>query len=100
MARANLSSLADRDVKPLPPRTDPGPGATPAEQTAPTASTKRHGRPGEGSTPSEPEEALGADVPTALKRELKAAAAIHGEKMKHIVARAIRRELDRMNEDQ
>jgi hypothetical protein len=31
---------------------------------------------------------------------LKTAAAIHGDKMKHIVARAIRRELDRMNDNQ
>lgn len=100
MARADMNSLAERDVTPLPSR-QPAAAATPAEPTAPTASAKRHGRPGERTGPvagGEPEEALGVDVPVSMKRELKATSANHGEKMKHVVARAIRRELDRMKE--
>lgn len=88
MARANLSKLADRDVTPVP---------TPAEpSTSAPAARRRSAEPVDSDVE---EEALGTDVPKALKRELKTAAAIHGEKMKHIVARAIRRELDRMNDD-
>jgi len=91
MARANLSKLADRDVTPVP-VAEP----TPAEPSTPAPAARR--RSAEPVDSDVEEEALGTDVPKALKRELKTAAAIHGEKMKHIVARAIRRELDRMNE--
>jgi len=91
MARANLSKLADRDVTPVPAE------SAPAAPSTPSPSLAARIRPAE---PPVEEEALGTDVPKALKRELKTAAAVHGEKMKHIVARAIRRELDRMNDDQ
>jgi len=95
MARANLSKLADRDVTPVP-AAEPTPAAPSTPDPAPI--TRR--RSAEPVDSDVEEEALGTDVPKALKRELKTAAAIHGEKMKHIVARAIRRELDRMNDDQ
>ena len=92
MPRANLSKLADRDVTPVP-------AAEPAPATPAPAQTRR---PAETSTETasdaEREEPLNTELPVSLKRELKATAAAHGEKMKYVVARAIRHELDRMKE--
>jgi hypothetical protein len=88
MPRANLSKLADRDVTPVP-------TAEPAPSTAAPAQSRR---PAETASDAEREEPLNTELPVSLKRELKATAAAHGEKMKYVVARAIRRELDRMQE--
>ena len=89
----DMTKMLGRTVTPV-----PDADAAPA---APAPQTNRRWRLGEGreaALMSEQEEALGTDVPASLKRELKLAAVTHGEKMKHVVARAIRRELDRMKE--
>ena len=96
---ADMSKMLGRTVTGVPDaETAP---ATPSPTPEPAATRTR--RTGERTGPvagGEPEEALGVDVPVVLKRELKATSANHGEKMKHVVARAIRRELDRMKESE
>lgn len=92
MPRANLSKLADRDVTPVP-------AAEPVPSTSAPAQSRRPAeKPAATASDAEREEPLNTELPVSLKRELKATAAGHGEKMKYVVARAIRRELDRMQE--
>lgn len=94
MAKADMTKLAGRDVTPVPEASAP-----PASAPEPVQ-RRRTGERAAAVAGGEPEEALGVDVPVSMKRELKATAANHGEKMKHVVARAIRRELDRMKESE
>lgn len=94
MPRADLSKLADRTVTPVP---ESDPAQAPAAAKPARARSTAQAAP-QPANDAEPEEPLNTELPVSLKRELKATSAEHGEKMKYVVARAIRRELDRMKE--
>lgn len=94
MPRADLSKLADRTVTPVP-ESDPAPAPSAAKPTHARSTARAAPQP---ANDAEPEEPLNTELPRSLKRELKASSAERGEKMKYVVARAIRRELDRMKE--